>query len=234
MTRIFKILFFDLLCLIPIFPSPAAVGQLADTSASSSPPVRVSQQAASALILQKSPLKYPDAARAAGIEGTVVLRIDVSDTGAVKDVAIISGDPVLGQASVDSVKQWKYKPYVVNGVPVEMETELSITFRIKPGQPPPPSLGTFKDESYSNESLDIQYPLSRDWVRETEIMRKKAAAGAPGTYVLLEADSSFVLSALDGGSGSTESCDKYLQALGAGIQSTKQGKQKGEVSKFTI
>jgi len=246
MTRIFKILFFDLLCLIPIFPSPAAVGQLADTSASSSPPVRVSQQAASALILQKSPLTYPDAARAAGIEGTVVLRIDVSDTGAVKDVAIISGDPVLGQASVDSLKQWKYKPYVVNGVPVEMETELSITFRIKPGQPPPPSLGTFKDESYSNESLDIQYPLSRDWVRETEIMRKKAAADAPGTYVLLaavhipqhtaplEADSSFVLSALDGGSGSTESCDKYLQALGAGIQSTKQGKQKGEVSKFTI
>ena len=246
MTRLLKILFCELLCLIPIFSSPAAAGQVPDTSASSSPPIKISQDVASTLILQKSPLKYPDAARAAGIDGAVVLRIVVSDTGAVKDVTIISGNPILGQASVDSVRQWRYKPYVVNGVPVEMETELSIAFRIKPGQLPAPSLGTFKDESYSNESLDIQYPLSRDWVRETEIMRNKAAANAPGTYVLLaavhipqhtaplEADSSFVLSALDSGSGSTENCDKYLQALGAGIQSAKQGKQKGDVSKLTI
>jgi TonB family protein len=236
------------LFLAPIFPSYSAVGQGTDASPSSSQPVRVSQDAASALLLQKSSLKYPDAARAAGIEGTVVLRIVVSDTGTVKEVTIISGDPILGQPTADSVKQWKYKPYEVNSVPVEMETELSINFHIKPIQSSPPPLGTFKDEGYSNDFLDIQYPLSRDWVRETEIMRKKAAtnAEASGTYVLLaavhipqhtaplEADSSFVLSALEGGRGSRESCDKYIQALGAEIHSSKQGQQKGDATRSTI
>jgi TonB family protein len=210
--------------------------------------VKVLQDVASALVIQKSPLKYPDAARAAGIEGTVVLRIIVSDTGAVKEVTPISGDPVLGQPTADSVKQWKYRPYAVNGVPVEMETELSINFHLKPTALAAPPLGTFKDEAYFNDVLNIYYPLSRDWVRETEIMRKKAAANAQpsGTYVLLaavhipqhtaplEADSSFVFSALGGGPGSTESCDKYIEALGAGIHSSKQGKQKGDVSKSTI
>ncbi len=248
MTHTCRILFFTPLFLVPIFASHSAVGQVADALPSPSSPVRVSQDIASALVVQKSPLKYPDAARAAGIEGTVVLRIIVSDSGTVKEVTVISGDPVLAQPTADSVKQWKYRPYSVNKVPVEMETELSINFHIKPSQTSPPPLGTFKDEAYSNDFLDIQYPLSRDWVRETEIMRKKAAADAqpPGTYVLLaavhipqhtaplEADSSFVLSALDGGPGSRESCDKYIQALGAGIHSSKQGKQKGDVSKSTI
>jgi TonB family protein len=248
MTPTSRVRFFSILILAPILSSHFGFGQTTDTSPSSSSPVRVSQDVASALVVQKSPLKYPDAARAADIEGTVVLRIVVGNTGAVKEVAVISGDPILAEPTADSVKQWKYKPYEVNGVPVEMETELSINFHIKPSQTSPPPLGTFKDEAYSNAFLGILYPLSRDWVRETEIMRKKAAADTqpPATYVLLaavhvpqhtaplEADSSFVLSAVSGGPGSRESCDKYIQALGAEIHSSKQGKQNGDVSKSTI
>lgn len=246
MTPAYRVLFFALPFLVPIFPSHSAVGQVTDPSATSSAPVKVSQEVASTLLLQKSTLKYPDAARATGIEGTVVLRVVISDTGSVKEATIISGNPILGQPTADSVKQWKYKPYAVNNVPVEMETELSVSFHIKPAQASPPPLGTFKDEVYSNDFLGIQYPLSRDWVRETEIMRKKAAADAPGTYVLLaavhipqhtaplEADSSFIVSAVEGGSGLKETCDKYLQALGAGIHSSKQGQQKGDISKSTI
>jgi protein TonB len=247
MPQTIRIQFFAILCLAPIFASYSAVGQLAGASASPQP-VKVSQDASSALILQKSPLNYPDAPRAAGIEGTVVLRIIVSDTGTVKEVTILSGNPILGQPTADSVKQWKYKPYVLNGVPVEMETELSINFHIKPPQSSPPPLGTFKDETYSNDFLEIQYPLSRDWVRETEIMRKKSATDAQSarTYVLLaavhipqhtaplEADSSFVLSALEVDAGSRENCDKYIQALGTEIHSSKQGQQKGDVIKSTI
>src|SRR6185312_148329 len=124
MTRIFRIPFFAILCVVPAFPWHSAVGQLANNSGSSTAPVKVSQEAASALVLQKSPLRYPDAARAAGIEGPVVLRIIVSDSGVVKDVTVASGNPILGQATAESVKQRKYKPYVINGVPVEMETEL--------------------------------------------------------------------------------------------------------------
>jgi TonB family protein len=61
-----------------------------------------------------------------------------------------------------------------------------------------------------------------------------AAVHIPQHTAPLEADSSFVLSALDGGTGSRESCDKYIQALGAGIHSSRQGKQNGSVSKSTI
>jgi protein TonB len=250
MTPSSRLPVFAILILASILSQHFAVGQVTDTSPLPSSPVRVSQDIAAALVVQKSPLKYPDAARAAGIEGAVVLRIIVSDTGVVKQVAVISGDPNLAQPTVDSVKQWKYRPYAVNGVPIEMETELSINFHIKPtsASPSPPPLGTFKDDAYSNDVLDIHYPLSRDWVRETEIMRKQAAADPLplGTYVLLaavhipqhtaplEADSSFVLSALDSGPGSRESCDKYIQALAAGILSSKQGKQKGDVFKSTM
>src|ERR1700747_351249 len=97
MTPTSRVRFFSILILAPILSSHFGFGQTTDTSPSSSSPVRVSQDVASALVVQKSPLKYPDAARAADIEGTVVLRIVVGNTGAVKEVAVISGDPILAE-----------------------------------------------------------------------------------------------------------------------------------------
>jgi protein TonB len=168
-----------------------------------------------------------------------------SETGDVKEVRVVSGDTILAQAAADAVKQWKYKPYVVDGTPVEMETQVSINFHLKSVEHAAPPLGTFKDDMYSNEFFDVAYPLSRDWVRETEVMRKRVSAGgqSPGMYVLvaavhipqqtapLEADSSFVLSALE---SVNRSCEQYLKSLGDELHSRKEAQQKGTAIPLTI
>ena len=174
-----------------VFFSLATIGAQSALGQASAPPashrLKVSEVVASSLVAQKTPLKYPDAARNAGVQGTVVLNVVVSQTGDVKEVTVVSGDPLLAQAAADAVKQWKYKPYAVDGAPVEMETQLSINFHLKSVERTAPSLGIFKDGTYSNEFFDFEYPLSRDWVRETQVMQKRVSAGgqSPGMYVLL-------------------------------------------------
>ena len=202
---------------------------------------------ASALVVHKAPIKYPDAARSAGIQGTVVLKVITGYSGDVQDVSVVSGDPALAQSAADTVKQWKYKPYLADGSPAEMETQVSINFHLKaPTQPAPPPLGTFRDDTYSNDYFGIHYPLSRDWVRETGVMRSKVASegNSQGTYVLLaavhipqdtdplRADSSFTILAVNR-SGPPD-CMLYLEEVASNLKSQKKGKQKGGVTQFTI
>lgn len=80
------------------------------------------------LILNKVQPEYPKEARKKRIQGTVVLRGVISDRGDVTELSIISGDPMLTQAAIDAVKQWKYKPYLLNGNPVEVETQFQVNF----------------------------------------------------------------------------------------------------------
>jgi len=54
----------------------------------------------------------------------------IDRNGGVKDLVIVSGNPVLARAAVEAVQQWKYKPYLLNGDPVEVETTTKITFRM--------------------------------------------------------------------------------------------------------
>jgi TonB family protein len=220
-------------------PSPAS-----RPAASATHRAQVDAHTASALIVQKAPLKYPEAARKAGIQGTVVLRVVTDYSGDVKEVTVLSGDPVLAQAAADAVKQWKYEPYLVDGAPTEMETQVSINFHLK-ASPPLPPLGTFRDEAYSNDFFGIHYPLSRDWVRETDLMRAQVASEGmnSGTYVLLaalhipqdatplRADSSFTVLAVN--RPVDQDCKQHLELLVNSLQSLKDGKPKGGVSQFT-
>jgi TonB family protein len=155
--------------------------------------VKVASADATDLVVQKVPVKYPDAARDAGTEGVVVLGVIVGDSGEVKDVRVISGEPALAPAAAEAMKQWRYKPYLVDGSPAEMETEVTFTFRLRgksgPARASAPALGMFRDDTYSNEYFGLAYPLSRDWIRETQLVQKKMASEASqrGTYVLLAA-----------------------------------------------
>jgi TonB family protein len=243
--------FYDLLLLIVICAFCSAKQQ---NAASTLPPpthVKVSENVASALLVQKTALTYPSAARNAGTQGTVVLKVIISSTGDVKGVTVISGDPILGEAAAEAVRHWKYKPYTLEGRPVEMETEVSIKFHLKEENLPSPSvlLGTFNENAYVNAYFDLFYPLSRDWVRETELIRKRFVAEkwGSGVYILLaavhipehtaplEADSSFVLSAIESISGSTtENCQRYLENLAADLSSGKETQEKGEVGEFSV
>jgi protein TonB len=64
------------------------------------------------------------------IEGAVELLATISKTGDISAVKIVSGDARLARAAVDAVKQWKYKPYLLNGEPVEIQTQVTMNFKL--------------------------------------------------------------------------------------------------------
>ncbi len=85
----------------------------------------------SGLLLKKVPPDYPETARQAQIQGTVVLDATISKDGGVENLQIISGHPMLAPPAIEAVKQWKYEPYLLNGEPVEVETQLQVNFTLQ-------------------------------------------------------------------------------------------------------
>jgi len=77
---------------------------------------------------------YPQVARQNNITGTVVLNTLIGRDGSVRDVRTVSGNKYLAEAAMAAVSQWRYKPFVLNGKPIEVATEVRIAFTRKPGQ----------------------------------------------------------------------------------------------------
>jgi periplasmic protein TonB len=71
---------------------------------------------------------YPPLARQVRVQGLVVLRAMISRDGAIEDLQVLSGHPMLVKAAVEEVRQWRYRPYELNGEPVEVETEVKVNF----------------------------------------------------------------------------------------------------------
>jgi protein TonB len=71
---------------------------------------------------------YPAIARAAHIQGTVVLAATISKTGTIENLHVISGNPMLNQGVLETVRTWRYKPFLLNGEPTEVETTININF----------------------------------------------------------------------------------------------------------
>src|ERR1700693_866144 len=93
-------------------------------------PTRIKQGGnvtAASIITQTKPL-YPPLARQARIQGNVVLHAIIDKDGKVAQLEVISGHPLLVQAALDAVKQWRYKPTQLNGDPVEVDTTITVTF----------------------------------------------------------------------------------------------------------
>jgi len=84
------------------------------------------------LILRVQPA-YPLLARQVRVQGLVVLRAVISREGTIENLQVLSGHPMLVQAAVDAVRQWRYRPYVLNGEPVEVETEVKVNFILSGG-----------------------------------------------------------------------------------------------------
>ena len=72
--------------------------------------------------------KYPSEAGRERMQGKVVLIAVIGKDGAVQDLQVKSGMPLLAQAAIEAVKQWRYRPYLLNGEPVEIDTEITINF----------------------------------------------------------------------------------------------------------
>jgi TonB family protein len=104
--------------------------ELEGGSANQTLPVRVSPETMTAQIVSKTEPTYPEEARRAGTQGMVVLDTLIATDGTVKRLRDISGDDVLAKAAMNAVQQWRFEPYRTSGRAAEVETTISVDFRL--------------------------------------------------------------------------------------------------------
>ena len=93
-------------------------------------PARVSSGVVAGLKTSGSQPTYPAIAKAAHVSGAVVLHAIINKQGAIQDLQVISGPEMLRANALDAVRTWRYKPYVLNGEPTEVETTVTVNFNI--------------------------------------------------------------------------------------------------------
>jgi TonB family protein len=103
------------------------------SSNSSKAPKQITVSAAtmSGNLLTKAVPQYPPGAKKAKIQGSVVLSVIIGDDGNVKNIQVVSGPDELQQSAIDAVRQWTYKPYLLNGQPVEVKTTVNIVYSLQ-------------------------------------------------------------------------------------------------------
>lgn len=92
--------------------------------------VQWSPAEAEASVIHRVEPKYPESARIRQLQGKVVLRIRIRPDGTVADAQLISGEPLLGQAAIDALKQWRFKPQKGSGEPGQVQTQVTLNFRL--------------------------------------------------------------------------------------------------------
>ncbi len=103
---------------VPVLPAP------------SPGTVRISQPVLEHLVIKKVPPQYPEDARQKRVEGQVYVRAVIDKNGDVREVSLIAGHPLLAPSALEAVKQWKFKPYLLNHRHVEVETLISVNFQL--------------------------------------------------------------------------------------------------------
>ena len=81
-------------------------------------------------LIRKVQPAYPQLARTARIQGSVVLQAVISKEGAIENLKVLTGHPMLVQSAIDAVRQWRYRPYILNGDPIEVETQIVVNFSL--------------------------------------------------------------------------------------------------------
>lgn len=119
-------------------PGGSAGGVLGGLISSTAPPpkvaaptkLRISSGVAEGNLINKVEPPYPAMAKIAHVQGDVVLQALISKQGSIENLRAVSGHPILIQAAMDAVKQWRYRPYMLNGEPVEVETTITVRFHM--------------------------------------------------------------------------------------------------------
>jgi len=125
-------------------PSPLAVAFPGDgglsgvlSSASSEVPkltlaqIKISQGVSQGLVIKRVQPKYPPSALAAHLGGAVQIEATINKEGTVVNPKVLSGDRTLAAAALEAVRQWRYKPYYLDGGPVEIQTQITVTFKAR-------------------------------------------------------------------------------------------------------
>ena len=92
---------------------------------------RVSSGVMAGMLIRKVVPVYPAVGRAVRVSGRVEMQATISRTGTIENLRVVSGPAMLQQAAMDAVKQWRYRPYLLNGEPVEVETTIDVDFNLE-------------------------------------------------------------------------------------------------------
>jgi len=95
--------------------------------------IRLSPDDAAGFLVEKVVPDYPPLAQQAHVKGSVVLDADISKDGAIEKLKLVTGHPLLAPAAIDAVKHWRYKPYVLNGQAVPVNTQITVNFSLTGG-----------------------------------------------------------------------------------------------------
>jgi protein TonB len=109
---------------------PNLMGGAASAPAPVLQTVNISQGVSQGLLVKKVQPVYPANALRLRLEGPIQLLATISKTGDISAVKVLSGEPQLARAAVAAVKQWKYKPYLLNGSPVDVQTPITVKFTL--------------------------------------------------------------------------------------------------------
>lgn len=153
-------------------PAPAAIATpIPSGHQQPNGPIRVSSGILAGQIVSKVAPVYPQEAKDQGIQGTVVLHAIIDKDGTVKELAVVSGPEQLQASAIEAVRQWVYKPYLLNGEPVEVDTAITVNYSLEnPAQaaPPSPQAGNTNEETYQvggairppilTHDVDPEYP----------------------------------------------------------------------------
>ena len=92
--------------------------------------VRLSMGVTEGLLIHRVVPVYPSLARQAGIQGQVLLQATIGRDGTIQNLLAVNGHPMLVPAAIDAVRQWRYRPYLLNDQPVEVETQITVNFTL--------------------------------------------------------------------------------------------------------
>ena len=108
---------------------------LGGTAVHVAPPKRitVSQGVTAGMVISKVLPLYPPLAKQARVQGQVILQAVIGKDGTIQNLHVISGHPMLVQSALDAVRQWRYRPYFLNGEPVEVDTQITVNFSLTGG-----------------------------------------------------------------------------------------------------
>ena len=112
----------------PLFVEPPHIAQPAQPEKR---PVKVSEGVLEAQLVSRIEPQYPTIAVQTKTQGTVRLRAIISRDGRITSLEILNGHPFLVRAALDAVRQWRYRPTLLNGEPVEVETSITVIFRLR-------------------------------------------------------------------------------------------------------
>jgi periplasmic protein TonB len=122
-------------------PSPLGVASPADSNLKGLMPseanlakptlsvMKISQGVSQGMLIKSVPPKYPRAAVASHLQGDVQIEATITKEGNVLNPKVIKGGPILGEAALEAVRQWRYKPYYLDGQPVQVQTQITVKFK---------------------------------------------------------------------------------------------------------